>query len=134
MVPPLPFLGLAGRAELALADACGALELPQLLLAAARLSFPSVSALGPNPAVLMLLLSWRKGLGPRGWVGCLGPCTMTPGVMGYELGRKPGKRRDLTHLLHELALKVICHLLPQHWCNQSACEQVVLGEAGWAAP
>lgn len=68
MVPPLPFLGLAGRAELALADACGALELPQLL-ADAKLLFSIVSALGPNPALLMLLLSWRRQeLWPRGWV------------------------------------------------------------------
>lgn len=36
VVPPLPFLGLAGGAELALADACGALGLPQLFLAAAN--------------------------------------------------------------------------------------------------
>lgn len=37
-------------------------------------------------------------------------------------------------LLHELALKVICHLLPQCWCNQSAWERLALWEAGWAAP
>lgn len=42
---------------------------------------------------------------------------------------KPGKRRDF-NLLHELALKVICYLLPQCWCNQSACEQLVLWEVG----
>lgn len=30
------------------------------------------------------------------------------------------------NLLHQLALKVICHLLPQCWCNQSAWEQLVL--------
>lgn len=83
MLPPLPFLGLAGRAELALTDACAALELSQLLITAAKLSGSSVSALGPNPAALLLLLSGRRqGLWPMGWVVCLGPCTMTPGVMG----------------------------------------------------
>lgn len=60
MVPPLFFLWLAGRAELAAADACGALELPWCLLAAARLSFPTVTALGPNPAALILLLRGRS--------------------------------------------------------------------------
>lgn len=68
--------GLPGRAELGLADACGALELPQLLLAAAKLSFPTVSALGPNPAALMLLLScrrqelWPGGGGLPGFLHC----------------------------------------------------------------
>lgn len=40
----------------------------------------------------------------------------------------------MAHLLHKLALKVICHHLPQCWCNQSAWEQLALWEAGWAAP
>lgn len=38
------------------------------------------------------------------------------------------------NLLHELALKVICHLLPQCWCNPSAWEQLALWEPAWAAP
>lgn len=63
---------LAGRAELALADACRALELPQLFLSPGKLSLPSVSALGPKPAVLMLLLSgkgraWGLGGLPSSW-------------------------------------------------------------------
>lgn len=59
MVPPL-FLWMVGRAELAVAGACGALELPWCLLAAAKVSFPTVTALGPNPSALMLLLRCRS--------------------------------------------------------------------------
>lgn len=69
MVPSLPFLSLVGRAQLALADACGGLELPQLIVV--KLSFPSVCALEPNPAVLMLLSCRRQGVVALGLGGLL---------------------------------------------------------------